>query len=714
MSLLHDTIAGLGEGVSIFNADLRLVACSARAIDLSGLPAERVKPGVHLRDLLTIQAAAGEFGSCDPHAEVERRLNELKQSANLSYERRRLDGRTIEVRRSPLPDGGFLIVYLDVTARKRAKDELRAFKFVVDSISDMVSVLDPDLKYLMVNEQWCRATGLARAGVLGKRPMDVLPGAMGVEHHRAFNSCLALREQQIVNAQVGLPAQGVRYLETTYYPYTDDSGALIGAVLITRDLTDRRESEMRAQESEQIFRLIANNVPGMMGYWTRELRCAFANPQYQTWFGRSAQEMQGIHMRELLGEKVFSLNEPHIQAVLQGENQQFERTLTKPNGETGDMWAQYIADSVDGAVRGFFVLVSDISALKQSQRDLEKVNETLRIAAIAFEGQEGIIVTDANRVILRVNSAFTRITGFEAREVQGQPTQLLQSDRYAPSFFSAMEDGMRGGSSWQGEMWTRHKDGHDLMASVTTTVVPDADGRLANYVITLIDVTDKHRQLEQRRLDEVAQRNALVREVHHRIKNNLHGITGLLREFAHNHPETAPVLNRAIGQVNSIASIHGLQGHDVASEVHLADLLRAIAAQVREIWLVKVDVVYAPNCIDVTLADTETVPLALVLNELVANAAKHSDRAYTDVRIELSRDPARAMVRVNIVNRGHYRRAPPADQTTGLGLQLVDSLMPRRGAQLLTLELKGEVHTQLDLHPPVVRVPSLLEFDCPT
>nr|WP_295785624.1 PAS-domain containing protein [Rhodoferax sp.] len=464
VSLLHDTIAGLYEGVSIFNAQLQLVVCNARAIVLSGIPADRVKPGVHLRDLLRMQVEAGEFGPCDPQAEVERRLDELKQSVRLTYERQRPDGRTVEVRHSPLPDGGFRTVYQEVA----------------------------------------------------------------------------------------------------------------------RDPANRRASEMRA---------------------------------------------------------------------------------------------------------------------------LEKTNEALRIAAIAFEGQEGIIVTDANRVILRVNAAFTRITGFEASEVQDQHTELLRSGRYDESFFESIVDRIQQLGSWEGQMWSRHKLRHESLLSVTARGVSDTSGRVANYVITLIDVTDKHRQSEQHRLDEAAQRNALVREVHHRIKNNLHGITGLLREFAFNHPETAPVLNRAIGQVNSIATIHGLQGYNDANEVRLCGLICAIAAQVHEIWIAKVDVIFVPGWIDVALVETETVPLALVLNELVANAAKHSDRACTDVRIELSHNPTTSAVRVNIINHGHYHRALASDQAACLGLQLVDSLMPREGAHLQTLQLQGEVHTQLDLYPPVVSPP---------
>lgn len=176
VSLLHDTIAGLGEGVSIFNAQLQLVACNACAIALSGIPADRVRPGVHLRDLLLIQAEAGEFGFCDPQAEVERRLDELRLSVRLSYQRRRPDGSTVEVRRSPLLDGGFVTVYTEVTRdlTVRRASEVRAEEKVNEALriaaiafecQEGIIVTDASRVILRVNAAFTCITGFEASEV---------------------------------------------------------------------------------------------------------------------------------------------------------------------------------------------------------------------------------------------------------------------------------------------------------------------------------------------------------------------------------------------------------------------------------------------------------------------------------------------------------------------------------------------------------------------
>jgi len=144
------------------------------------------------------------------------------------------------------------------------------------------------------------------------------------------------------------------------------------------NLIRRKRAEQRLIENEHFLKTIADAMPGMVGYWTREMRCTFANPQYLAWFGRSPEEMRNISMPELMGEERFAANEPYVRKALAGEPQHFERTLTWPNGTTSFSLAHYIPDIAEDQVRGFFVLVSDITDVKLAQLQLEKLNADLR------------------------------------------------------------------------------------------------------------------------------------------------------------------------------------------------------------------------------------------------------------------------------------------------------------------------------------------------
>jgi two-component system sensor histidine kinase/response regulator len=89
-------------------------------------------------------------------------------------------------------------------------------------------------------------------------------------------------------------------------------------------------------------------------------------------------------MVDLMGERLFAMNEPYIRAALKGEKQDFQRTLTKANGEIGYTWAHYLPDiDAEGAVLGFFVLVSDITPLKRTELQLRVASERLTLATRA-------------------------------------------------------------------------------------------------------------------------------------------------------------------------------------------------------------------------------------------------------------------------------------------------------------------------------------------
>ncbi|MCQ8129314.1 putative bifunctional diguanylate cyclase/phosphodiesterase, partial [Methylomonas rivi] len=146
----------------------------------------------------------------------------------------------------------------------------------------------------------------------------------------------------------------------------------------------------------------------------------------------------------------------------------------------------------DVEVSGFPLRMQDRQVLFNSSRDIsarKQAEAELRIAAIAFESQEGILVTDAGGDILRVNHAFSRITGFAAAEVIGKNPRLLNSGKHDADFYQAMWANLHDTGSWAGEIWNRRKNGEVYPEKLTITAVKDAGGNITNYVATLTDIT---------------------------------------------------------------------------------------------------------------------------------------------------------------------------------------------------------------------------------
>ncbi|MFZ3085003.1 MAG: EAL domain-containing protein [Rhodoferax ferrireducens] len=130
----------------------------------------------------------------------------------------------------------------------------------------------------------------------------------------------------------------------------------------------------------------------------------------------------------------------------------------------------------------FIVLSRDITERKQAE-------EALRIAATAFESQEGMTVTDAQGAILQVNRAFTEITGYSADEVVGHNPRLLKSGRHDKAFYAAMWESIGRTGSWQGEIWNRRKNGEAYPELLSITAVKENGGIVTHYVGTFMDIT---------------------------------------------------------------------------------------------------------------------------------------------------------------------------------------------------------------------------------
>jgi PAS domain S-box-containing protein len=136
-----------------------------------------------------------------------------------------------------------------------------------------------------------------------------------------------------------------------------------------------------------LLHAIVDTLPAMLAYWDADQRCRFANRAYETWFGITPEALLGTHMQDLL-QSIYPLNLPFIEGALRGEPQLFEREIPDPaGGPSRYSQAHYIPDVVEGTVRGFCVLVVNITERRQAELALQEAERNLsaskRLAAMA-------------------------------------------------------------------------------------------------------------------------------------------------------------------------------------------------------------------------------------------------------------------------------------------------------------------------------------------
>jgi two-component sensor histidine kinase len=221
----------------------------------------------------------------------------------------------------------------------------------------------------------------------------------------------------------------------------------------------------------------------------------------------------------------------------------------------------------------------------------------------------------------------------------------------------------------------------------------------------LRDITSR-KEAEQLRLErEVSQRNTLIREVHHRIKNNLQGVVGLLRQHTRKGSVSEAVIEYAISQLHSVSLVHGLQSHDQHQTISISALVTAVCKSANSMTGIEIHpYIDKLTSTQVIVNEEHAVALALVINELVFNAIKHSNNAdHPNVHVELRIRSDK--VDLTILNS---EATLPASfnfkhgRGLGTGLKLIKSLLPRAGAQLDIVQVEQGVKAILTLSSPTI------------
>ena len=168
-------------------------------------------------------------------------------------------------------------------------------------------------------------------------------------------------------------------------------------------------------EEMRRLRLLLDRLPALIGYWDRELRNVVANQSYVDYFGMTPDEIRGRQIREVLGEEVYALNLPYIRGALAGREQLFERTLIDQQGATRYTQASYLPDIVDGAVRGFYVQVTDVTARVEAERARDEAVRMYEISMANSPFGNGVFDTSAHA--LQVNPALCELLACTAADL---------------------------------------------------------------------------------------------------------------------------------------------------------------------------------------------------------------------------------------------------------------------------------------------------------
>ena len=272
------------------------------------------------------------------------------------------------------------------------------------------------------------------------------------------------------------------------------TGSFYGDVLISLyDITERKAAELALQKSEAKSRAIIEAAPIPFALHNTQRDVVFINEAFTRQYGYTIEDIptylewgKKVYPDEEYAAKIQEIWRQHFEIAI-STGKEFEPVEIELSCKNGDIrTAIASASPITGDFNGE-ILISLYDITERKQEEHQRM-----LAATVFEHSgEGMMTTDANRLILAINPAFTQITGYSEQDLIGQRSLILMSDKHEPSFYQELKDDLDKNGEWQGEVWNRCKDGSDFLAWVTINTIYNDDGSVSQRVTLFSDITAK-------------------------------------------------------------------------------------------------------------------------------------------------------------------------------------------------------------------------------
>ncbi len=373
-----------------------------------------------------------------------------------------------------------LTVHYENEARLNSSEaHLRA---LIQSIPDLIWLKNRDGVYLSCNTMFERFIGVKEADLIGKTDYDFVSKDLADIFRKYDQKIMATNAVFVTEENVTFADDGHQaVMETIKTPLHDSNGKIIGVLGIARNITKRK----KAEDALRKYSLAVEQSPSAIVITDLNAKIEYANAAFTRTTGYSLEEVLGKNQSILNSGKTSKDTFKNLwKTIGSGEMWKGELINRRKDG------SEYIELALITPVRQRNGEISHYLAIKEDITERKQLEVEQRIAAIAFESQEGIVITDANNVIIRVNQAFTTITGYSAEEAIGQTPSLLKSGRHDDDFYKEMWEKVVATGSWQGEIWNCNKNKEIYPEWLNVTAVKDENNQTTHYVATLVDITE--------------------------------------------------------------------------------------------------------------------------------------------------------------------------------------------------------------------------------
>ena len=375
---------------------------------------------------------------------------------------------------------------------------------LLDKFPFMVWLKDEQGRFLAVNQPFAQGSGHASPDLLeGKTDLDIWPADLAASYQADDLAVLASGGSTTKEEQVEVNGQRV-WFETYKSPVMVD-GQSMGTAGFARDITERMRVQLRLVESELLLKTLTHAIPDLI--WLKDPQGVYmaCNQRFEDFFGAAEKDIVGKTDYDFVSQELADFFRAHDRRAMASDvplvNAEWVPFASDGHRELLETTKTAIFDS-QGCLIGVLGIGHDMTARKRAE-------DKLTLAASVFaNAREGIMITTVAGVIVDVNEAFSRITGYHRDEVLGSTPRLLNSGLQQPEFYAKLWRDLTEQGHWYGEVWNRRKNGELFAVTQTISTVCDAQGQPEHFVSLFADVTAA--KAHQHKLEHIAHYDALT------------------------------------------------------------------------------------------------------------------------------------------------------------------------------------------------------------
>ncbi|MBD3558668.1 PAS domain S-box protein, partial [Planktothrix sp. FACHB-1355] len=620
---------------------------------------------------------------------------------------------------------GLATVSHNISEQKLAEEKLRRktseMEAIFQVLPDLYFRVDADGTYLDYHAGQKQDLYVPPTQFISKKVSEVLPPNVSDRICSAIHQVLQTGELVILEFSLSM-ANGEQWYETRLLPFLEQE-----VISIVRNITEKKQAEDALKRSEKLYRTLVENFPnGAVILFDRDFRYTIADGQELVAAGLSKENLEGQTLWEAVSPKNREILEPKYRAALAGEQNTFElsyadqiysMTALPVRNEKGEIFAGMVVS------QNISERKQAISVLQQAKQELEirveertselkianallrqEIAERLRVEAALRESEErfrsifdraavGIAQVLLSGQFFLANQKFVDIVGYTVAELQQKTfPQITHPDDLTTNLAYYRQISTGEIHNYSMEKRYIRKDGLAVWVNMTVSLLRGNTGEPKYFILVVEDISDR-KQAEAQIKASLQEKETLLKEIHHRVKNNMQVISSLLelQSQSVNDDQTSALFRESQHRIHSMALIHEqLYQSEHLDLINFAEYIENLAANLFQSFGCTRNSIHLNLQVGKIFLNIETaIPCGLIINELVSNSLKYAFPKGNQGQISIIFSQANShQFHLKIGDNG-VGLPPDFDIETAetLGLRLV---------RILTRQLKGVL--EVDRH----------------